>query len=568
MIASKRQIFSHLRHVSKSSRRLEGLFGRDVSRASSHLSTFSLAAQNPLFPISSMRSKISSISKITMSSRITNLRWKSDQSDPKRNTAEGEEPPVVAPGSKPPSAIAAQLEERLKRVVSDLNLSDQLSVIGIAVLTAIILTAPYVIRQMKKSGREDYSVTSEDPVDDLTMVVRRAWDEEDEDESSRKSAVEIMLKDILKSQALQQAAQDFLIRILEAPEFQAALQRLAKTLWTDLISDKETTAQVIHLLQIAIQDPAVKKAAQLLVLELVQDHEVKESLIELINSLGADKSVLDATQILITEAAHNALNDTEILDHSMEFATDVVGDDVVQRTAGEALRKSVGHAFRPASTVVLTATGIGLMVFGVAAIGYARSSDQEIVLLETAARSLQSNASYGIMRIVTWPIRAMQSFWIDTEIMLWKPVHWLQDSFALVLDQALTLATESIDYVLNLPSRGSTAVTRGMSRVAQSAADAVVAFADKLVHTITSLVCLYKDELIAAATQMLRTAVDFIMEFARSNGHVAMASATSIFNKGKASIQVADTAIIDFYARLLKLMEFILMQIRSSIRVG
>lgn len=31
----------------------------------------------------------------------------------------------------------------------------------------------------------------------------------------------------------------------------------------------------------------------------------------------------------------------------MEFATEVVGDDVVQRTGGEALRNTVGYAVQP-----------------------------------------------------------------------------------------------------------------------------------------------------------------------------------------------------------------------------
>lgn len=47
------------------------------------------------------------------------------------------------------------------------------------------------------------------------------------------------------------------------------------------------------------------------------------------------------------ESAHNALNDPEILDHSMEFATDVVGDDIVQQTSGEALRNTVTYAVGP-----------------------------------------------------------------------------------------------------------------------------------------------------------------------------------------------------------------------------
>jgi hypothetical protein len=53
----------------------------------------------------------------------------------------------------------------------------------------------------------------------------------------------------------------------------------------------------------------------------------------------------------LVESAHNALNDPDILDHSMEFATEVVGDDVVQRTAGEALYNTLSYAVRPALSV-------------------------------------------------------------------------------------------------------------------------------------------------------------------------------------------------------------------------
>jgi hypothetical protein len=71
----------------------------------------------------------------------------------------------------------------------------------------------------------------------------------------------------------------------------------------------------------------------------------------LVQRLGVEKQVQDATQALLVESAHNALNDPEILDHSMEFATDVVGDDVVQQTAGEALYNTLSYAIRPTLSV-------------------------------------------------------------------------------------------------------------------------------------------------------------------------------------------------------------------------
>lgn len=91
----------------------------------------------------------------------------------------------------------------------------------------------------------------------------------------------------------------------------------------------------------------------------------------------------------------------------MEFATDVLGDDIVQRTAGEALRNTVGHAVRPASTVVFTTVGLVFLVSSILAVGYARSTEQEVYLFEFAAKSFANNAAFGIRRIVSWPGRVL-----------------------------------------------------------------------------------------------------------------------------------------------------------------
>jgi hypothetical protein len=218
-----------------------------------------------------------------------------------------------------------------------------------------------------------------------------------------------LLKDVFKSQALQHAAQEFVVQIIQSERFKEAVSRLVKELWNDLVTDPETVAQVVKLLEIAIQNPQVKMAAQDLVLHVfVQEAAVREALIGMVEKLGEDDLVRQAVIRLLTDAAHTTLNDPELLDHSMEFATDVVGDDIVQQTAGDALRKSIGHAVRPATTVLLTAAGVGFLIFSVVAIGYSRSSEQEVVLFESAARSLRSNVTFGIFRIITWPLRQLQ----------------------------------------------------------------------------------------------------------------------------------------------------------------
>lgn len=325
--------------------------------------------------------------------------------------AEIHRPNLVAASSRLASgAVAAthELELRLKRVAVELNLGDQLSVIGIAVFTALLLVAPYAAKYMKQHNYSEYEIdSSDDPVDQLAKLARHEWGYDDDAASSSKSnVVETLLKDLFKSQALQRAAQDFVVQIIQSEQFKNAVSRLVHELWTDLVTDPETLAQIIEVLRRAIADPDIEKAVQNLVLHVfVQEPAVREALIKTIETLGTDERVNKAVITLLTESTHATLNDPEILDHSMEFATDVVGDDIVQRTAGEALRKSVGHAVKPATTVVLSSLGVGLLLFSVLAVGYSRSSEQEAALFESAARSLQSNAAYGIMRIVTWPLR-------------------------------------------------------------------------------------------------------------------------------------------------------------------
>ena len=321
----------------------------------------------------------------------------------------------MAEASKAVRQRVEQVEERLSKVLHDVvavSTGDQLAVAAIAVLLIGLVAAPYVIKQMKASNRNyDGLSDTDDQVDDFTQLALEEWDSPDK----RVSALENILSDLVQSKALQQAAKQFVIQLVEAPEVKAALQRLLLALWKDLVEDPETIKQVINLLSVAIADEQVKEAALKLVLDLVAEPEVQASLVSAVNKLGEDAEVQKSVQTLLGSAAHNTLNDAEVLDHSMEFATDVLGDDVVQQTAGEALRNTVRHAFKPAATIGLTATGVGLMLFGIFALGYARSSEHEAQLLDTAARSLQANVAYGLQRSITWPARVMgESFaWLQ-----------------------------------------------------------------------------------------------------------------------------------------------------------
>lgn len=227
------------------------------------------------------------------------------------------------------------------------------------VLTALAFT-PEAVEQMRSSGR-DYNEI--DPEDDFYMqmsdvsnevrgeITRTLLGEELSDlvdaENKIAGNTADVVADVLNSEALQNAIASLITRVVSSQQFQSACQNLIKNLWKDLVNDPETVAQIIALLNTAIQDEKIKKSFKELVLGVLQDEEVYNELTGLVVRLGDEKEVLNATKELLTESAHQALNDPEILDHSMEFATDIVGDNVIQRTSGEALRNTVTYAVRP-----------------------------------------------------------------------------------------------------------------------------------------------------------------------------------------------------------------------------
>lgn len=235
-----------------------------------------------------------------------------------------------------------------------------LGVVGLTTLAAAYIISPDAMDHMKSSTRQYNEL---DPEDDIYLQMKEVSNEvrgeitrkilgkelsemvEAENKAAGNTAD--VVADVLNSDALQNAIASLITRVVGSAQFQVACQTLIKNLWADLVNDPETMAQIVALLNTAIKDEKIKKSFKELVLKLLQDEDVYNELTGLVVRLGEDKNVLDATKELLTESAHQALNDPEILDHSMEFATDIVGDNVIQRTSGEALRNTVTYAVRP-----------------------------------------------------------------------------------------------------------------------------------------------------------------------------------------------------------------------------
>jgi len=275
--------------------------------------------------------------------------------------------------------IVGSAEASIKRAVEELSTGDLLSVYGIVFLIILIAVAPSMIRRMQRSDAMYGEIDHEDPVMDLARMIRGEYwgDDENDDEengndtkqsgTSSPMGLDRIVVDLLKSPQIQEAAITLVTKVIESSQFKISCQVLLKELLQDLLADPDTLKQVIYLLQNAIVNEKIQEAAVQLAMDIFGDDRVLDELVTLVQRLGMEKQVQQATQALLVESAHNTLNDPEILDHSMEFATDVVGDDVVQQTAGEALYNTMSYAFRPTLSVVLTLLGVGLIFVSTAA---------------------------------------------------------------------------------------------------------------------------------------------------------------------------------------------------------
>ena len=238
------------------------------------------------------------------------------------------------------------------------HLSLDIWTLNIILITFIV--GPAVWNSIKAStlSEDDYMIPVDDPVEHSVRILLDSMrDDTDQDMqscttnnvilNSPEEDAKRILSDLLDSESIRTTASRIASGVIQMEPFQNACKELVRNIWDDLINDKETTAQLTTLVTTVLENEKIYSAVKNLLIQLVNDEEVYRELMTLIVKLGEEQDVLSATQQLLTKSAHRTMNDPNILDHSMEFAAEVVGDDVVQRTGGDALWNTVGYAVQP-----------------------------------------------------------------------------------------------------------------------------------------------------------------------------------------------------------------------------
>ena len=293
-----------------------------------------------------------------------------------------------AGGSKKSDFVVSKFDNTLKslrELHSYVKTHLSLDIWALNIILVGFFVGPHVWSAMKEAHHDDDDYAFSIPVDDAVehsvriLMENTGSNEQNQHEKStpniksRKSSnnekttiispeedAKRILNDLLGSENVRTTASRVASNVIQSPPFQNAVKILVRNVWNDLINDPETSTQVTSLVQSVLQNERIYAAVKDLLLQLLNDEEVYGELTKLVVQLGEERDVLNATQKLLTVSAHATLNDPDVLDHSMEFATEVVGDDVVQRTGGEALRNTVGYAVQPTGGAVLA--GLGTMV--------------------------------------------------------------------------------------------------------------------------------------------------------------------------------------------------------------
>jgi hypothetical protein len=217
------------------------------------------------------------------------------------------------------------------------------------------IVGPYVWNSMRTSRHNDdfYMIPVDDPVEHSVRILLDCAGQDSDQalqdiaNNSPEEDAKRILNQFLASENIRTTASRIASEVIQMEPFQNACKKLVRNIWDDLINDKETYSQLTTLLYTVLQNEKMYSAVKDLLLQLVNDEEVNRELTKLVVKLGEEPDVLAATQQVLTKSAHRTMNDPNVLDHSMEFATEVMGDDVVQRTGGDALWNTVGYAVQP-----------------------------------------------------------------------------------------------------------------------------------------------------------------------------------------------------------------------------
>ena len=105
--------------------------------------------------------------------------------------------------------------------------------------------------------------------------------------------------------------------------------------------------QLVQVCTTAILDPATKASVVTLLETLMEDTPTMQNLTRLVSTILVQNNVLNSVSINLNNAGHDLLSNKDILEHSKVFVSDVLQDNTVQSTGGDAIWSTAWYTVTP-----------------------------------------------------------------------------------------------------------------------------------------------------------------------------------------------------------------------------
>ncbi|KAG5182267.1 hypothetical protein JKP88DRAFT_269953 [Tribonema minus] len=180
-------------------------------------------------------------------------------------------------------------------------------------------------------------------------------------------------RETLKHEAIQIQTQELAMAVVNTLLNDPKVLAATSVFLQDAASDPDTQAAIVSLASHVLQHPdtlqEVHALAQKLIAQLVKeaaatlrtctvlaslkhthlkcilDH-VYEAFLDMVSRIIAEPRVKEQVSLIMADGSHHVLADADVLQHGKDFVAEVMGDDQVQKTGGDALWHSVQYALR------------------------------------------------------------------------------------------------------------------------------------------------------------------------------------------------------------------------------
>mmetsp|Transcript_57561 Transcript_57561/g.68714 ORF Transcript_57561/g.68714 Transcript_57561/m.68714 type:complete len:183 (-) Transcript_57561:303-851(-) len=181
---------------------------------------------------------------------------------------------------------------------------------------------------MKQREKDYDGIVNNEITKQVLDYTREAKDDPEETNILVTSTSEL-ISQVLQTDAVQTTVIELTKRVLQSPKNISAVRTLCGAVLADLLKDPDMRNHLVRVVTDVSKDKRMERAAGCLIPRLRGE---KDAFTTFLARLGEEKDVLRAMTSLLAESAHMPLNDSEFLDHSMDFAPAFVVIAIVRRS--------------------------------------------------------------------------------------------------------------------------------------------------------------------------------------------------------------------------------------------